>query len=453
MKTFLFFCFSLFLLFSNKVNGQSLTEIAEKFSPYYISTTAKLNTTRMQQCDPDSIIFYGFISPEDSVVSLRRIFRRYGEVSRAIYEYEFVDDTEVLKLGSIDSTLYDNAGRPILNEIREFDFDSSALLLEERTIYFPHEGSVIKDYSFLEHMVNELNFVEGDFVDFDSAIVYRRDFFTGNLLPYQKFIHTFSGEGRLEEMYHFNYSEFDMSWFPVSKSEVLYTPSGRIAEIVESTWDGINDYNVSSTSAYTYDSNDSLLTVILKNNITGSFREKLEMSYDNTQNASTALVFTWDENLGDWFLALRLYGVFDDQSRLEKYELDINFFGSAESSRNEYKYIGNSSCPHYIDAFYFEDGEWVFTARIYFYPSMMTSVYEAAIPQWNAYPNPANEGIWIEAPIGSQVQVSTIQGFTIYNGIIKSEKEYLRLHQTSTQMIITIINNSFISSRLITVCK
>ena len=139
MKTFLFFCFSLFLLFSNKVNGQSLTEIAEKFSPYYISTTAKFNTTRMQQCDPDSIIFYGFISPEDSVVSIRRIFRRYGEVSRAIYEYEFVDDTEVLKLGSIDSTLYDNAGRPILNEIREFDFDSSALLLEERTIYFAHE--------------------------------------------------------------------------------------------------------------------------------------------------------------------------------------------------------------------------------------------------------------------------------------------------------------------------
>jgi beta-glucanase (GH16 family) len=138
---------------------------------------------------------------------------------------------------------------------------------------------------------------------------------------------------------------------------------------------------------------------------------------------------------------------------LEKFEIDINFFGSPESTRLEYKYSSNELCPHYVDVYYFEEGEWLMEGRVYYYPSGTSALTEIHVPQWSAYPNPANEGIWIEATIGSQVQISTIHGNIIFNGIIKSEKEYFRLHQTSTQLILTIINNSFISSRLITVSK
>lgn len=452
MKNLILYCSCVFLIYSNEINGQNLIQIAEKFSSQKFGSGTRLNDFRAPGCDPDSIIFYGFISPEDSVVGIRRIFRKYGGISTAIYEYEFVDDTGILKLGSVDSTVYDNAGRPILNEIWEYDFDSTALLLKERTIFHPHEGNVIKDYSFLEHMLNELNFFEGDFVDFDSAIVYRPEFSTGIMLPYNKKVHSYSQEGRLHIVQNYNYFEFNMSWSPSTHREVFYSTSGRIEKIEESSWNG-NAFTLVSTSLYSYDSRDSLVTILLTNNLTGLLQEKLDMSYDNLHNATTAVASTWDETTNDWTEVLRMLGDFDNQSRLSILELEFNFFGDSETSQYVYKYNGDASCPHYIDVYYFEEGEWVFGSRIYFYPSTTTSVHDAAIPGWKVYPNPASEGVWIEAPIGSEVQIASIQGKIICKGIINNEKEYFRLDQVNTQLILTIKNESSISSRIISVNK
>ncbi len=452
MKNLILYCSCVFLIYSNEVNGQNLIQIAEKLSSQKFGSGTRLNDFRTPGCDPDSIIFYGFISPEDSVVGIRRIFRKYGNLSTAVYEYEFVDTSGIIKLGSIDSTVYDNSGRPILNEVWLFNYDSSRLILDERTIFYPHEGSINKDYSFLEHLVNELNFYEGDFVDFDSAIVYRPEFSTGIMKPRNKIVHSYTPEGRLTAINEFNYFEFSMAWSPWTKRDVSFTASGRINKIEQSSWDGV-DYILSSTSVYTYDSNDSLQTILSTNNLSGSPQEKLEMTYNNLHNASTAVAYTWDETMNDWTEVLRLSGDFDDLSRLSILDLEFNFFGDSETSQYVYKYNGDASCPQYVDVYYFEDGEWFFSSRIYLYPSTITSVHNPAIPDWKAYPNPVNEGIWIEAPIGSEVQISSIQGKIIYKGMINSEKEYLRLPPSNTLVILTIKNESSISSRIISVNK
>lgn len=448
MKTFTICCFCSFLIIANDATGQVLTGFFEKFSIHNHPALIKAKPSRFQHCDPDSILFFGFMTQDDSLLGIRRVYHKYGDVSRAIYEYEFVDDTGVLKLGSIDSTVYDQSGRPVLQEMWIYDIDLNVMRLNERIVNDPHNGVINKDYSFVDHVYSALNFIEGEFADFDSSIVYRPDF-SGNMQPAHKTIQSYNSEGHPASIIRYIYFEFNMEWLPYSRQEFFYTPSGRIEKVENSSWNGINDFYLTSTSIYTYDSIDSLQTVISTNNQTGVPVEKLEMIYDFSQNATTAHGFAWDEATGEWVEAIRIYGEFDQQPNFKIIEFEFNFFGETFALRYEYNYPGYGSCPRFVDGYSRVDNEWVFGSRIYFYPFLSTSTRELPTLQWSVYPNPAIEGIWIEAPTGSEIQLSTIHGKVIYTGLMRAEKKYLPIHHPSAPVILSIRNDSHTSSRLI----
>lgn len=448
---YLFFCFVLFFYF-NTANSQSLVKIAEKISLNKGLDFMTYDVSSVSNCNPDSIVVFYFDNQSDSTLGNKQIFFKYGDVSEAVHYYGYNYVSEMIELNAIDSTVFDNEGRPTLNEFWEYDYDSTRLVLEQRFQYYPHEGNILKDYSFFEDMLNEINYEKGEFVDYDSVIVYEKDFFTGLLVPEEKRIHVYSQEGYLKEAYEFSYAEFNMSWIPTTKQDVYYTPSSRIDKIEISDWDGISNYTLSSTSIYTYDSNDSLVSILLTNNLTGQPEQRMDMSYNISQNSTDSKVYFWDGNNNSWLEVIQIFGEFDHLDRLKILELKVDLFGT-EEYRSEYVYNGDEGCPFYINAFEMDGGIWNFYGRIYFYPFIFTSIYEIDILEWSAYPNPTNDGIWVEAPIGSKVQIATLVGTIIYKGQITDEREFISLNQINTQVILTIQNDSSISSRLIFVNK
>jgi hypothetical protein len=440
-----FLCFGIF-----KVSGQNLQGFVSKFSQITPHTLGNIHGFQSTVCEPDSIHGYGFSTPTDSVLGQRQIFKKYGSTASATYTYEFT--TSPLQLYSIDSTAFNGAGQPVFNELWEFDYDSNAVLIEERLFCYPHTGTVQTDYFFPADILNSIAPTAHYGVAFDSVILYRKSFFTGLMEPDEKTINVYYPSGQLQEEQIFSWDAFgSMSWFPSSKSNYFYTPSGRTEHVEVYDWNGI-DFVLQSIAEYSYDVNDSLTTVISTNEITGLPEQKLDMVYDLAANVTSATFYGWDNVGQEWVESFYLLGDFDAQGRLELMEVVFNFFGSSDGIRFEFVYLDNSSCPWYSKIYEQESGgDWVFVGKNYYFPNFITSTYSPEALEWSAYPNPAKDGIWVKAPQGTFLQISTMQGVVLYRGFASGTKEYIDLKNAPHHLFLTARQGETIATRIIIV--
>jgi hypothetical protein len=229
-----------------------------------------------------------------------------------------------------------------------------------------------------------------------------------------------------------------MSWVPASKLNHFYTSSDKVEYTEEYLWTG-TAYVLQKTTDYIYDLNDSLVTATTTNQFTGLPVEKIELQYDLAANTNNATFYIWDEYNQQWAEALIISAYYDEIGRFEVIEVTLNFFGSTDGSRYEYQYIGDSPCPWYIDIYEYEgENNWFFDAKFYYSPSFVTATEELKPIDWSVYPNPATDGIWVRAPYGTPLQLSTLQGEVLYTGTASGENEFFHLRRAKQDIILTL---------------
>jgi hypothetical protein len=448
MKKSSLFLFALLLGFL-EINAQNLKGFSAKILQVVPNAEKDMSNFYGISCDPDSILGYGFITPTDSVLGQRKIFKKYGNTAKTIYTYDIINGAP-LQLYSVDSTTLNAAGQPIYNELWEFNEDSSAIVFEERLFCYPHDGSVQKDYFFPEYILNIIDPNSHDNVAFDSVILHKKSFFTGLMEPVEKTVNMYTTSGQLEEVHLFDWDAFgSMDWFPTSRMKYFYTPSGRTDHVEEYDWNGI-EFILKGNTQYTYNSSDSLILALSTNVQTGMPSDKLELVYDAASKSTTAIFYTWDTNGQQWVLGLNLLGEFDTENRLEKIEFVSNFLGTTDGFRYEYIYLGNSTCPWYAKIYELESGgNWGFIGKFYYFPNMFTSTHEYEVPKWAVYPNPSNGDIWVTAPIGTNLRITNMQGVELFRGVSIGDKQFIDLLVPPHQAVLTLSNENWSSSQLI----
>ena len=449
MKRIHLYCFCIFAFFSFGSTGQNLSGLLGQLTPETISATSPPNSFLDVACEPDSIHIYGFISPTDSLLGQRQIFRKYGDAASAVYTYE----GQPMQLYSIDTTSFDAMMRPVFNEFWEFDFDSNAVVIQERRFCYPHEGATQGDNLFFQTILQSVISTAHDNVAFDSVILHTKNFFSGVLEPDEKIVNMYEPSGQLQEAQVFYWDSFSMSWSLSSRSDYSYTPTGRVDYIEEYIWNGL-DLVHEYTSVYSYDLNDSLTTIVSTSELTGMPTEKLEMAYNVPENSATATNYFWDDANQQWVETLFLLGDFDGQNRLEALEFIFSFFGSSDGTRFEYVYLDDSPCPWYSRIYeYLGGADWGFAGKYYYFPNYITDTFEQNAPEWSVYPNPAKDGIWVEAPQNAFLQISTLQGRVLYQGPALGGKEFIELKHAPNQVVVSVGKGSAMVSRLILVHK
>lgn len=441
------FCFSI-----TSGSSQNIHELVSRLSKGLPKTSGLFNLRHGMICEPDSIHGYGFLTSTDSILGQRQILKKYGSTASTVYTYELMNGG--LELYSIDSTVFNTAGQPIFNELWELDEDSNAVILRERTMYYPHEGTVNLDYFFPEAILKYVEAYNYTNAAFDSIISYRKSFFTGVLEPYEKTVNVYSPTGQFIERQDYFRDAFGlMIWFPDTKTKFYHTNSGRVDYSEEYSHDGAN-YVLEKRAEYTYDTNDSLKTINIKNVISGLEEEKLEMSYDEAENSTSAKNYLWDEQNQQWVEVLKLLGDYDDQGRLEVFEFVLDFFGSKDGTRFEYIYQEDSPCPWFINIYFYDSGEvWTFAGKYYYFPYNISSIQTHEGLEWSVFPNPAKDGIMVKAPRGTLLQILNLQGALLYKGISSGNEEFIQLNNAPEQIFLSAQKGNLLSSQIIIVQK
>ena len=346
----------------------------------------------LPECTPDSVLSYTYLTPSDSILEERIIHQKYGEDAIAVYTYQ-LDQPLLL---STDSSVYDALGRTIFNEQWEYDDLLEELVFSERTFYYPHGNSAVLH---------------------DSIIVYDLSFVSGTIEPDTKTIFTFGPNDRVEEEEEFYY---DGSSFVTDRKAVYYYDGDKIDHVEVYTWTG-SDYELEFDSEYTYDSNDSLSTIIQTEVASGLPNSKTEYTYDPAEGTTRIELSGWDENAGDWELLLYALIDLDESGRVEATETGFIFFGLG--FRYEYTYLASSPCIWFSQIFFSSDFQnWEFAGTSYYFPNTPPSSASAVADlPWTLSPNPAADRFWVTLPEGDQTfthfQLVNMLGQTALQGV------------------------------------
>lgn len=447
MLTKAFYSPVLLLFLSFSVNAQLQSRLFERLPAP--AGAASAEALQVAECEPDSILGYGFLTLTDSVLGQKQIFHRYGDMATTIYTYQ---EPPGLPLYRIDSTVFDVEGRGVFHQVWELDEVANAVVPVERTFGYPHDGTVVADplyYLFLPiQQFFDPATIRGNEAVYDSLIFHEADFFSGVLEPAEKTVSIFAPDGRRLEVLTYSWDSFNSSWLPSTRSLSFYTMEGKPDYAEDYLWAG-SEFILDQVRDYVYDDNDSLRLVLGTDGETGVSVEKVEFTYDTEEKAYSATDSIWDNDAGEWIFLLSFHVDVDDQGRLESSEVFLQFFGLI-GIRQEYEYLGDSPCPWLSRAYESEDGEnWEFIANYYYFPNVTTSVLEPPSPAWKAYPNPASEGIWLEAPPGIPVEITDLNGRRLYQGVAKG-REFITLPPSiSGYVVLTAGQGKAASSRLI----
>lgn len=434
----------LFSIFSSQADAQRLSRLLGSLPVRAESLQNAGQETVRQECEPDSILGYGYLSPSDSILGERRVFYHY-EQEMSVAEYIYQD--QELELYQVDSTVFNAAGLPVFKEIWEMDEDVGQVAIQSRTFAYPHENAVQADPFFYQSLREYFDpSPRGRFALYDSIVFHETDFFSGVLEPNEKIVNAFTPEEKLLESTTYDWSSFGSAWDPFDKRINYYSPEGRIERSESYYWDGAG-FALDQTADYIYDANDSLSLLLIADGATGTLLEKGIFTYDTEEHTSAVVDSLWDENTGEWVFVLYFLTDYDGQGRLEKTELLLNFFGLL-GIREEFEYAGD--CPRLRRLYESEDGlNWEFVATYYYYPYTLTSVSGPLVSDWQVYPNPASEGIWLEVPPGIPVTVADMQGRVIYRGFAKG-RAFIPLPRVAGHYVaVTLGEGKAASSRLI----
>lgn len=426
MRFFLPLCFTLI----------SLTAFAQNHLPKpvqeFLHQHAPLSTHRPvsersgpEDCRPDSLLSYTFTSPTDSTLNAKSIWRYDGDDAEVHYFY----NGDPLLLNGIDSTVYDALGRIVLETSWTFDADSNKFLVDYLTLYFPH----------------------GNTTQYDSTLNYYPDA-DGILQPSDKRAFFFDANNRVTEFRDYNWSSFDNNWSPAGAQAVYsYTPSGKVSKLAHNLWDGSNWYP-SSEEVYSYDAKDSLTLIVTNDFGAGIPVHKEEFGYDETEQTTWSTSYSWDEQTQSWVEDFYYLYDYDAQGRVEKFEYSYSFFGFTYAGRVIYVYAGNSDCPWFTLDYSSQDGQnFDLSGKSYYFPNTPTGTQNPeAATEWTAYPNPASEYLWLEAPAGRPVRLVDLQGRTLYSGLTQG-KEQLSLKGARGACLLWIGEGKKTTSRLIVV--
>jgi hypothetical protein len=387
---------ALFGLILTNGYAQNFSTTIKQFAQSIEQQSESISSNRIALCDPDSIHGYFYEQTMDSLLVYRQIYERNGTESTTVYTYNGIPQM----LESRDSTVFDMMGRPIFNELWEFNYDSMFIVLSERTYSFPHDGNVISEIPvFMSTIVRILNPSFKDNVAFDSLILYSRDIFTGDLAIEEKTVNHYSSKGLITETQVFNWDAFGtMDWFLYSNLFYYYDANGRLDYTEEYIWNGV-DLTLSTREEYFYNAQDSLITVLTTNQMSGLSEQKVDIIYDNAAGTITMSTAGWDPDDMEWITFLSIILEYDELGRVEAMELIFDFFGSLNGDRVEYKYIMDDPCPdHAIIYDYDENGLWQLVGKYFFDPVTISSTDLSEVVRYDVYPNPATSEVTLALP-------------------------------------------------------
>lgn len=434
-------------IFSFQAEAQRLSRLLGSLPERAESLRNAGQETVRQECEPDSILGYGYLSPSDSILGERRVFYRYEEEMAATeYIYQIYSDPEP-ELYQIDSTVFNTLGQPVFKELWEWTDLANGVVPKEQSVGYPHETATTADPFFFQFLREYFDpSLRGKAIMYDSILFNEADFFSGMMEPNEKIVNVFSPEGRLLESQTYTWSFINSTWLPSAKRMNHYSAEGRIDYAENYFWNG-SEFILEDKGQYIYDANDSLSLILVTEGVTGAPLEKVAFTYDAAEHSSFVADSVWDEDADEWRFILSFLADFDAQGQLEATEILLEFFGR-EGIREEFEYAGD--CPRLRRIYESEDGlNWEFAATYYYYPYNLTSVSGPLVSDWQAYPNPALEGIWLEAPPGIPVKVADMQGRVIHLDLAKG-REFIPLPRAAGHYVAVILGEGEdTSSRLI----
>jgi len=335
-------------------------QVEKRFSPDQI--------VQLPLCTPDSTLSYTFDSPVDSTLSSRTIFYKYGNetVTTRIYQ---IDPPA---LTGIDSTIYDALARPVFRDIWEYDDWDESLYFEGRTIYFPRGTTMLND-SLIEY--EGLSPEEAE--------------------PYSKIVNAYGPDDQiLEEVLYYWNGEF----YPGTRTVYIYDEEGKIGEVQTFGWYIPQGYWMQTASTvYTYDSNDSLITMVETDVTNGKLVSQTLFTYDFEESSVHEYYYSWNEETGQWELFSFLATFYDEFKRPVMVEGLFFIF----AIRLEIAYIGETNCFFYDKIFLSEDFEtWELASAAYYYPNYINATYGPPEYNWEIFPNPATGEVQVLFPEG-----------------------------------------------------
>jgi len=406
------FCF-LFLL--GAVSGFS----QKHFSPNFHPTPpfpARMGTQTVAawgsaaDCRPDSLLHYEY-DGNDSFLLTKTIPHYYGNNVARYYYYAL---NQPLILIRKDSVAYDSQGRKILFEWQTYDAILNGLRPAHRFQYYPRNTST-----------------------FDSVIHSSYNSNTQTLTLDTKSVYHYNSNEQVIGLDQYTWNDSIGLWQPYSRYLVTFTPTGHIDFVSLESW--VNSaYQPLEYTQYSYDSNDSLFSILATNAITDVPIHKGEFFYDEAAKSTLLHFYQWNVDLQQWVFEEHNLNDYDLQGRLEAKEYvfyHLPIFGR----RSEYYYIDNSECLWLEVGYTTEDGAtWQLDTKTYYYSNNIVAAQE---PQqelaWLAYPNPAHDGFWLEAPVDSPVQILDLQGKILYSGLAAG-KEFIALYDVRGTVVVRV---------------
>lgn len=413
-----------------------------------------LGALQIMECNPDSTHGYGFLSATDSVLFYRQLRIKYGTTAMTVRTY---DDNAAQLLTRVDSTVFDGMGRRLFKQLWEYDSDAGALITTERQFFYPH-GDVVPNPCFGSIFDETLNDIfcnlNGEANQNDSVITHTLDFFSGTLMPSTKNVSIFSPiSGELIETQVYSFDQFGtMDWYQTRKSLYTYGTDGKLNQVDDYDWNGL-DFMLATSNVFAYNADNSLQSFTATNMATNTPDQKLEYIYDPVANSTKAIINGWDPATNGWIPSISVLADLDAQDRLERVETVIDLFGFVDGGSFEYQYIGNSSCPAYSNLYsYTGSATWEFVGKYFYFPSVVSDINEQPQPlDWTAYPNPTSDGLWVEAPAGAPIQLSDMQGRSLFRGIAQG-RQYIRLEGGNNRhLVLTVGQGKDAVSRLVMV--
>ena len=339
-------------------------------------------------CHIDSVLLFQMNSPTDSVLVQRSIVNNYP-MAQAIYSYEVPSN----QLISYDSIVQDPLGRNILEETWEWNTDSMALQIENRTLYYFNDVTQ----------------------NLDSTISYEIGFSSGIFGPDEKQIWLYDGQGNNISHSIQRWSEVSETW-EYTNHEVFYYTAMRLDSSMTYYWNG-SDTIADLIAYYSYFPNDSLQSKTSYEFETGIPFEKEEHSYDKANATKISHGYSWDASIPDWILTSTIVADRDEFGRLSYFSIYADFFGFIFGIRIDQFYIGDTECVSYLDTYDAIDSvTWELSERVHSYPkgspSSVSSLDKSRI---EIFPNPNPGSFTINANSGSFIRIYNMLGNLIFS--------------------------------------
>lgn len=382
------------------------------------------------QCRPDSVQGYIYFSPSDSVQTYRATYIHYGDMATARYEYQGLD----FEFQRYDSTVYDGLGREIFKEFHNYDFDLEEVVLDRREFHYPRGSTDL----------------------LDSSIYNAVDFFSGIMEPQARIVNVYDANNQLLEVQTSNWDQIGNppAWVVNNKTIYYYAPNDQIDSLEGYAWNGF-EFVHSTTTIYTYDSNDSLSILLTLDVATGMPTQKAEYTYNPVEQSTQINSFAWNPPSSSWIEQGYIRYDYDAQGRLEMFEYAFDFFGSF-GAREVYEYLGDSPCRWRTLIYeYLGPGSWEFGGIFYYFPTEGTpnSTDNVAEIDWSFHPNPASNGVWVQAPEGSEIRISDLHGRLLHHQVSPGSTFIPLAHIPDQYVVVQIAHLGTLHSKLLLIAS